>query len=511
MLSDNQPLVYPRSVNDMLKGTKKRRDVVVDNLWRAPIVITNDSPHPGERPHFTMPGAEDLLRDLVWRRAQVLYGTPLPCPLFRRLNTEWLAICQNGHASLYWLAHLLVQESEQNGYHTEPYGSAGSSFVAFLAGITHINPLPPHYRCPQCRYTEFSEAAACGYDLPEKLCPRCKTVLERDGQDLSAEIFMGLHGEIRPAFELNFAVDYPPMHDPHFSLRFGCNNIDMLENDAPNIYRFLEQYTGRGIAEVDFADPRVYALFSSPAELGVSAEKIGYPTGTLGLPEWGQYEAETAAAAAPHNFADLVSLSARLHSFVDEERTVSLGFTASLDDLFTGLIQQGVDRKNACGIVHEIIRKPCNRDFSRLAKCGLSQERITALENICALPSKAQIVTYCRMAFRLAWFKLYYPAEYYAAYLNGRQAFLSAVLFQNGSEGFKAYYEQTYQSEKPSGINGIYLCIAYEAICRGIRFLPVDLNCSAPKTFTLVNGAIRLPLASLRGMNPEQVKAAIQG
>ena len=166
----------------MLKGTKKRRDVVVDNLWRAPIVITNDSPHPGERPHFTMPGAEDLLRDLVWRRAQVLYGTPLPCPLFRRLNTEWLAICQNGHASLYWLAHLLVQESEQNGYHTEPYGSAGSSFVAFLAGITHINPLPPHYRCPQCRYTEFSEAAACGYDLPEKLCPRCKTVLERDGQ-----------------------------------------------------------------------------------------------------------------------------------------------------------------------------------------------------------------------------------------------------------------------------------------------------------------------------------------
>ncbi|MEW6307739.1 MAG: PolC-type DNA polymerase III [Bacillota bacterium] len=151
-------------------------------------------------------GSELKLRSLATERATGLYGDPLPPQVAARLAPELDSITANGFAAIFILAAQAVTCSEALGYLVGSRGSVGSSLVAYLCGITEVNPLTPHYRCGACRHVEFAVGwGGSGFDLPARDCPGCGKPLSRDGHDIPFEVFMGLDGKKVPDIDLNFS------------------------------------------------------------------------------------------------------------------------------------------------------------------------------------------------------------------------------------------------------------------------------------------------------------------
>ncbi len=153
----------------------------------------------------------ELLTELCYKKAHDEYGEVLPAYIENRLKEELDGIITNGYSVTYYIAHELVRLTNEAGYIVGSRGSVGSSFAAYCGGITEVNPLPPHYRCPKCKHVEFhdmSDGCTSGYDLPEKECPHCGTKMIKDGQNIPFETFLGFHAEKVPDIDLNFPADF---------------------------------------------------------------------------------------------------------------------------------------------------------------------------------------------------------------------------------------------------------------------------------------------------------------
>ena len=230
--ADLQPPLYLRTTEEMLDefqylGAEKAEEVVVTNTNRIADMIDRISPVRPDKCPPVIENSAGILRDICYNRAHELYGEDLPDIVTERLERELNSIIGNGFAVMYIIAQKLVWKSVADGYLVGSRGSVGSSFVAYMAGITEVNSLQAHYLCPKCHYVDFdsdyvkSFSGRSGCDMEDRVCPVCGEPLMKEGHDIPFETFLGFKGNTEPDIDLKLSGDYQSKAHAYTEVIFG--------------------------------------------------------------------------------------------------------------------------------------------------------------------------------------------------------------------------------------------------------------------------------------------------
>ena len=623
--ADKPMPLYFRTTDDMLAefsylGEEKAYEVVVTNPNLIADMCDTVRPVPHNLFAPKIENSVEDLKSLVYGKLHRLYGENPPELFVSRVETELNDIISCHYDVIYMSAQRLVQNSLENGYLVGSRGSVGSSIVAYMSGITEVNSFPPHYRCPnpQCKHTilDVPKEFNCGADLPDALCPKCGTQLEKDGFNIPFETFLGFGGDKVPDIDLNFSGEYQaeahkycismfgdshvfragtigtvaektafgyvkkylqergrtasraeearlaagcvgvrrttgqhpgglvvipqeneiwdfcpvqhPADDPnsdqittHFeyhSMEENLLKLDMLGHDDPTMIRMMEDMTGVDAKTIPLDDKGTMSIFTSSKILGYENDTLLGPTGAVGVPEFNtRFTRGVLLDTMPTKFDFLVRICGYTHGtdvWLGNAKDLINSKTATVDqtigardDIMLYLIAQGMPDKRAFKIM-ESVRKgrglPPGAEEEMIA-AGVPDWYIGSCKKIKYLFPKAHAVAYCMMAFRIAWFKVYHPLAFYAAYFYRRsqKGGFDANLMTGGMESVLANIDAIDSNEDATAKDEDLLTtleVVYEFYLRGFQFAPIDIYESHATKFLIKDGKILPPFVAISGL-----------
>ncbi len=609
------PDQYFKSTDEMLEdfaylGKDKAYELVVTN---TNIIADMTKPLKPIQDKLNTPvieGVNDKLTDMVYKNAHEIYGKELPEIVESRIEKELKSIIGNGYAVIYYIAEELVKKSNEDGFLVGSRGSVGSSFVATMAGITEVNPLKPHYLCQNkdCCYSDFdlSKDILSGFDLEDKICPKCGQIMKGNGHNIPFETFLGFKGDKVPDIDLNFSGEYQPRaheftrtllgeknvyragtistvaektaigytrkyfedngrintvrnaeikriakgvegvkrttgqhaggiivipdymdvydvtplqypaDDPdkswmtsHFDFHAIHDEIlklDILGHVDPTAIRMLQDLTGIDPKTIPLNDEKVLSLFSSPEILGVDANSVLNPTGTAGIPEFGtDFTKKMVDEAHPKKFSELVQISGLSHGTDvwtgNAQELIKSGICdirsviGCRDDIMAYLMKMDIEPSVAFKIMESVRKgKGLTDDMKAVMKAhNVPDWYMDSCLKIKYMFPKAHAVAYVMMALRIAWFKVYYPLEYYATYFSTRCDAFDIHTLLGGYEAIrdkileirdKKSKRDPSLKKKDEDLIDLF-DVALEMTARGYTFSNIDIDSSHSKNFVV--------------------------
>lgn len=614
--------LYLRTTDEMMEefsylGAETARKVVIENTNLIADKIDELLPVPKGKFPPKIEGAEETLRKTCMEKAHSIYGDPLPQVVGERLEKELSSIINNGYAVMYVSAQMLVHKSLEDGYLVGSRGSVGSSLAATMAGITEVNPLDPHYICPECKYMEFGDMQMydCGIDMPPKKCPVCGAEMNRDGFTIPFATFLGFDGDKEPDIDLNFAGEYQAVAHKYVGTIFGEKNVfkagtvgtiadktaygyvrkfyeeqgipinkyeadrltqhctgvkrttgqhpggivivpddheiyefcpvqhpandtksdiitthfdyhkidenllklDILGHNVPSMIRQLQDMTGVDPLTVPLTDRKVLSIFNGIEALDIKDPDYKFKHGSYAIPEFGtSFVRQMLDDTKPDKFADLVRISGFSHGtdvwlnnaqdYIRQGVATMREVISTRDDIMNYLMLKGIENKTSFQIMEDVRKnRPLKEEqLAVMKEHGVPDWYIDSCIKIQYMFPRAHAVAYTMMSFRMAWYKVYYPREFYATYfgsvvsdfdadtiLKGREAIIEKMDLIN-AKGLEATAKENNELT--------VLEVAYEMYARGYEFKDMVLGESEAARFKISDGKVLLPFMALSGM-----------
>ena len=634
--NENPTALYIRTTKEMLDEfyylpESQAYEIVVTNTNNIANEVEPDLyPYPGGTYPPEIESAPDEVRELTWNTCNDLYGHKgeLPKIITDRVERELNSIIDNGFSVMYYISYKLVKHTNDDGYIVGSRGSVGSSVVAYLCGISEVNPLEPHYVCDSCQYTEFvdTQKYGSGFDLPIKSCPSCDSELRGDGQNIPFETFLGFNGDKEPDIDLNFSgeyqaeahqyiiemfgedytyragtitsyaeknamglvlnyaevkdifitraeterlaaglngikrstgqhpggvvvipkdreiYDFTPIQFPanksdavmtttHFdfhSLDETILKLDILGHDDPTMLKVMSDITGVDVMKIPVNDEKVMQIFQGSKILGIADGATPDSSGTLGIPEFGTLMArDMIKETKPTKFNDLLQLMGLSHGtdvWANNAQDLIRSGTATLnevigcrDDIMTSLIAWGLEPLQSFQIMEKVRKgRGLSPDEEAAMRTNdVPEWYIESCKKIKYMFPRAHAAAYAISALRIAWFKVYHPEAYYAAYFSVRADEFDYALMNQSLEKITATrteMRKNFAALTDREVKVFYIIeIVEEMMLRGITFVDIDIEQAESRRFmALEKGKIMPALNSINSISTNMANGIVE-